>query len=290
MLNIPWKFKSTCFKIIDIFNLYPALYFLQKHITRRSITRANKIDICWTKHAYLLKKHNATGLVFEFGAGKSLGQNLYLSSVVGNQMVVDINPMIDLGLVESARITISNEVDLRSSNPIRTLHDLASYGISYVAPFDASNTSYEDKTFDACVSTSTLEHLTPDQLTSILFEIHRVLKDNGIFSAHIVYSDHYSHTDKNINPLNFLLYSDRQWSKYNHVCHYQNRLRHYEFLEIFHRSGFDVIEEDVHYSPFLVPKEISIKYHDKPSTWSATSAHVVLKKRVLVSEAQHELR
>ena len=59
------------------------------------------------------------------------------------------------------------------------------------------------------------------------------LKKNGMISAIIDYSDHYAHTDPAIGLLNFLNYSSDDWKKYNHESHYQNRLRHYEYIDIF---------------------------------------------------------
>ena len=38
----------------------------------------------------------------------------------------------------------------------------------------------------------------------ILLGVHRLLVPNGILTAKIDYSDHYSHTDRNISKLNFL--------------------------------------------------------------------------------------
>ena len=38
--------------------------------------------------------------------GEELAQNLYLSSIVDRQVVVDLNPMVDIKLVETAIIPL----------------------------------------------------------------------------------------------------------------------------------------------------------------------------------------
>ena len=54
-------------------------------------------------HKDALNKYKTKNVVFEFGAGKSLVQNLYLSNFVKKQFVVDLYPMLDFELVDSER-------------------------------------------------------------------------------------------------------------------------------------------------------------------------------------------
>ena len=65
-----------------------------------------------------------------------------------------------------------------------------------------------------------------------------VLKKSGYISARIDYSDHYSHTDRNISELNFLKYSEKQWQNYNNTYLYQNRLRHDDYVKLLNNSSF----------------------------------------------------
>lgn len=277
-MNIPWKVKSLIFTCIDFFNLPKVLYFLQKYVTKRTQVGTLNISPIWQAHKEYLKKYSATRKVFEFGAGKTLAQNLYLSDVVQEQIVVDLNPMIDLDLVENVRYQLSNIVGLQSDEKIETLHKLERYGIKYRAPYDAAKTDMNDKSINACISTNTLEHIPEESIVSIFTELHRTLKDDGIISAKIDYSDHYSHTDKSISMLNYLKFNQNQWKKYNHDCHFQNRLRHYDYVNIFKRTGFTVIEEDLVFDENQIPIEVSEAFKKKDETWKATSAHIVLKK------------
>tara|TARA_B100002019_G_scaffold293441_1_gene321087 strand:- start:5155 stop:5997 length:843 start_codon:yes stop_codon:yes gene_type:complete len=278
MTNIPWKIKSTIFGLIDFFKAPRALYFLQKYVTGRSKVRILQISPDAKEHKKYLERYNSTENIFEFGAGKNLAQNLFISDIVANQIVVDLNPMIDFELVENVRRQISELVVLKSQLKISSLDELSLYGIEYRAPYDASKTDFNDKSFSACISTNTLEHIPKDSITAIFSELFRTLKDDGIVSAKIDYSDHYAHTDKSISLLNYLKFDDETWKRYNHNCHYQNRLRHSDYVDIFKRCGFVVIEEDLSYAEENIPAEIAEAFRDKDATWRATSAHIILKK------------
>lgn len=278
-MNIPWKLKSFVFGCIDKLDRPNLLYFLQKHVTQRSKIDKLKIANSWVCHKKFLRDHKATGMVLEFGAGKNLAQNLFLSDVLDNQFVVDLNPMIDLETVDKCRDWLRRHVSLRSDHKICSLGDLASYGIEYKAPYDAANTHFDDETIDACISTNTLEHIPQANILSIFRELNRILKPGGVVSAKIDYSDHYAHTDKSISLLNYLFFSDSEWRKYNHRCHFQNRLRHSDYIEIFARAGFYVAQQSLDYDESCVPEELINKFGKTDGTWMATSGHLLLKKK-----------
>ncbi|MDA9728677.1 class I SAM-dependent methyltransferase [Prochlorococcus sp. AH-736-N17] len=276
--SIPWKIKSLIFSFIDFFSLLKLLYFLQKYITKRSeiITLSELPD--WRMHKDALNKYKTRNVIFEFGAGKSLIQNLYLSSIVKKQFVVDLYPMLDFELVDSEREKLLEIENFRSRVKIKNFKDLEDYGIYYIAPYDATKIHLSDKSIDACISTNTLEHIPKFDIISIFSELYKKLKDEGIVSLIIDYSDHYAHTDNNISLLNFLMFSHHQWKRYNHEIHFQNRLRHYEYIDIFEKIGFRVIKEDLLYAEKNIPSQILNSYKNKNPSWKATSAHIILKK------------
>lgn len=277
-MNIPWKLKSFIFGMVDYCNAPSVLYFMQKYVTRRSRLGALIVSPNWKNHKKYLEKYCTTNVVFEFGAGKHLGQNLFLSDIVDNQIVVDLNPMLDYNLINNMRHQISELVALKSEAKIDSLDKLGLYGIEYRAPYDAAKTDFDDKSVDACISTNTLEHIPKESIIAIFLELNRILKDDGIVSAKIDYSDHYAHTDKNISLLNYLNFDENSWQRYNHNCHYQNRLRHYDYVEIFNRCGFDVMEEKLVFSANKIPTAILNSYKNKDETWKATHSHIILKK------------
>ena len=277
--SIPWRIKSLIFIFIDYLSLQKLLYFLQKYITKRSRITSLLYSSDWEMHKVALIKYKTKNVVFEFGAGKSLVQNLYLSNFVKKQFVVDLYPILDFELADSERQQLLERKEkLRSRVKIKNLNDLEHYGIYYIAPYDATKIHLSDVSIDACISTNTLEHIPKFDIILIFAELYRKLKDEGIVSLIIDYSDHYAHTDNNISLLNFLKFSHHQWKRYNHKIHFQNRLRHYEYIDIFEKIGFRTIKEDLFYAEKNIPSLILDSYKNLNPSWKATSAHIILKK------------
>jgi len=243
-MNIPWKLKSGIFRIIDLFGVYFLVDFLQKYVTKRSVKKSQIFNSAWELHLNVINKYGPMRTLFEFGAGQSLAQNLYLSQAIEKQELVDLNCIIDLKLVENSRRFIDKNYYLLCK-PINVFEDLEEYGINYTAPADAKSTQLPSNSIDVCVSTDTLEHIPLNEIQEILKEIYRVLTEDGCLSLKIDYSDHYSHTDHNISSLNFLSYSNSEWKKYNHKYHFQNRLRHDDFAKIITDAGFQIVEEKI---------------------------------------------
>lgn len=276
--NIPWKFKSLIFSLIDFLNFPKLLYFFQKYLTKRSIINTSLDCKDYQIHKDTLKKYKTTNIIFEFGGGKSLGQNLYLSDFVKKQFVVDLYPMIDFELVNLHRENLLKKDKFRSKVKIKNQKDLEKYGIYYMAPYNAKKIHLPDNYIDGFISTNTLEHVPKFDIISIFIELYKKLKVDGIISLIIDYSDHYAHTDNNISLLNFLKFTDHQWKRYNHKIHFQNRLRHYEYISVFEKIGFKLIKEDLVYAEKNIPNIILDSFEKSNQTWKATSAHIVLKK------------
>lgn len=241
LMRIPWKLKSLVFAILDATHAGGLLAWLQKHVTRRSRVAFSTLSPDWLFHESVIELSPGKRLL-EFGAGKSLVQNLYLSQVCRSQTVVDIVPLFDRQLANEAAQRISY-ITGRDLPPITSLADLAALNISYIAPLDVARSALPDNAFDVCVSTNTMEHIPEAQLGAILVELRRILVPGGLVSAIIDYSDHYSHTDPSIGRLNFLRFSDAEFRRFNHRSHFQNRLRHHDYERLFRDAGF-VVERD----------------------------------------------
>ncbi len=241
MLQINWKLKAFLYKFLQSFRLNKSLYFIQKYITKRSKIVIKKIDPQWKRHELSIKKNNCKNLL-EVGAGKSLDQNIYFSYVSGNQIkqtVIDINKMIDFELFNEASRIISNLLNLKFKGKVTNQEEILNkYNIKYLAPYKLKDLS--EKEFDICISTNTLEHFSLQDLNNFLIDVKRSLKVNGLVSSVIDYSDHYSHTDKNINSLNFLKFDEDDWVKYNNAYLYQNRLRHQDYRKLFNDLNYEI--------------------------------------------------
>ena len=241
MFQINWKFKAFLYKVFQSLRLTKSLYFIQKYITRRSKINIQKIDPHWERHESSIRKNNCISLL-EIGAGKSLEQNIYFSYIFNNQLkqtVIDINKMIDFNLFNDASLIISNLLNLKFKGKVTNQEEILNkYNIQYLAPHKVSDLS--EKNFDICVSTTTLEHFSLQDLNNFLLDVKKILKEGGLISSIIDYSDHYSHTDKNINSLNFLKFDESDWVKYNNSYLYQNRLRHQDYRKLFNDFNYEI--------------------------------------------------
>jgi ubiquinone/menaquinone biosynthesis C-methylase UbiE len=117
------------------------------------------------------------------------------------------------------------------------------YGIDYRAPCDAKLTGIEPNSIDVITSTSTLEHIPLRSIQLILQECRRILRDDGLVSFIIDYTDHYAYFDSSISSYNYLKYSDTRWALFNSGLHFQNRLRHCDYLDLFRAAAFEVVDE-----------------------------------------------
>lgn len=240
-MNIPWKLKSKLFRLLS-YMPGEVLYFAQQHITKRSKVTINEPYIGWKHHLEIIKKAGSKKII-EFGAGKTLAQNLFLSTHVESQCVVDLNPMLDLQMVNAAinqLKAIGVKIDGRNISSVEELNDI--YNIQYLAPYDMRKTDFDSDSFDLCISTNTLEHIPASDIRDIFIELLRILKSDGGVSAMIDYSDHYAHSDGSIGRLNYLRFSQSDWEKHNHSNHYQNRMRNDHYLRIFQSIGFSVAD------------------------------------------------
>lgn len=287
---MPWKLKSAAFSLIDRFHAEPALYSAQKYITGRSRRGFKEIPSEWRVHEKLIKTRQINGRCFEFGAGKSLAQNIYLSKFFEEQVVVDLNPMLDIRLAQKAvdRIRTLEPERLPEGLNIESVDDLKRIGITYLAPFDAVNTDFPNGYFDTCISTNTLEHIPRDSIVSIFTELGRIIRADGTVSAVIDYSDHYSHTDNSISALNFHRYSEEEWKRYNHDCHFQNRLLHHDYKALFTSlSCFDVDERILSTCDEVEPY-LKEKFSSKSGSWTALSGHFTLTKTNVSAKAAND--
>jgi SAM-dependent methyltransferase len=110
---------------------------------------------------------------------------------------------------------------------------------------DARATGLDPATFDLVCSNSTMEHIPAEDLDALMIECKRLLVPHGVMCFRIDYEDHYAIGDPAISPYNFLRFSDDEWRPYNNRLHFQNRLRHSDYVALFERAGLETITEEV---------------------------------------------
>jgi len=118
-------------------------------------------------------------------------------------------------------------------------------GIEYLAPADASGLDLATRSVDFHISYTTLEHIPLKTLKSIIREGKRLLRPGGLFVHCIDFSDHFSHSDNSILPINFLQFDDMEWERLaGNRYMYHNRLRVDDFANIFRDTDLRILSMD----------------------------------------------
>jgi SAM-dependent methyltransferase len=118
--------------------------------------------------------------------------------------------------------------------------------IRYHAPVDATNTGLGNGSVDVVYSNTTLEHAREEEISSLLRESYRIIRPGGYMLHLIDLSDHFAHSDELITAINFLQFSEREFSKYNSRFLYQNRLREPRWRKIIQGQGFEIVSWKTH--------------------------------------------
>jgi len=118
-------------------------------------------------------------------------------------------------------------------------------GIEYLAPADATGLDLEPRSVDFHISFTTLEHIPLKTLKSIIREGKRLLRPGGLFVHCIDFSDHFSHSDNSILPINFLQFNDMKWERLaGNRYMYHNRLRVDDFADLFSDTNLRILSMD----------------------------------------------
>lgn len=124
---------------------------------------------------------------------------------------------------------------------------LPAAGITYLAPFNATATQWPAGSMDVIASNNVFEHVPTPGLAAMFAEAKRLLCPGGHVLHCVNCGDHYAYTDKSISQINYLQFSETQWSRWNNSLQYQNRLRPIDFIEMADHSGLRV--ESAEYAP-----------------------------------------
>lgn len=236
-------------------------YYFQRNITR-SLPPSNdrfltKVATATRYYEYFRKHHKveqATGRYYEFGVGWTFTVPMVMGIMGFDVHCIDIRRLLfpDL-LQDSIQKFFYNRLLLDLPHverwpDIQLTGDLLAclkegFGVRYFAPLDARDTGFSSGKFDFMSSTFTMEHVPRKDVRPILDECYRLLNYGGILSMCIDYQDHWSYFDKSISAYNYLTYSAAEWEKLNPSLHFQNRMRHSDYMRIIAKTGFEVVEE-----------------------------------------------
>jgi len=306
-----WQYKAKIMKIMSNIPMGGALYkFLQKkfgRLTSDPIPNIKKqIEISNWLHKYNNLIEGKT--FFEVGTGHNaiVPVGFFLSGAK-RVVTVDLYRRLDYNimknslfyLVKNRHLLESLYSNITNSNMFNERLDLLSKywstpqqfikmaNIKYLAPADAANTNLLNNSIDYHISTNTLEHISYEVIRNIFIEAKRILKDNGIAIHFIDMSDHFQHQDNSISRINFLRFSDNDWTNIaGNQFAYCNRLIASNYLNLFNEIGFDIIhmEKGIDENSMNKIKD-GFKVNEKFNSYKledicTTSLKIMLKKRI----------
>ena len=243
---VNWRLKNLAFRVMETTPAFDGVYrFGRRLMSRRYIPQVNERSLkSYMIPVDVFRAIPDAEVAFEFGAGRGLITPLLLS-LAGAKRVIACD-LQRLASIEQVNAVISQLAMLGhgSGNQIKSFDDLERrYKVYYDAPGDARKTGLPDGSVDLIYSTATLEHIPVSQIRQILAEARRILKPDGRISFTIDYHDHFARGDPSIGYLNFYQFGDKEWGRYNSDLHYQNRLRHSDFVSLFTEEGFQIFQQ-----------------------------------------------
>ncbi len=269
-------------------------YLFQRYVTRSLplddngfVFRARLAQDILSLSREAAPRSGADTTFFEFGAGVDLiGPVTFYAMGVERQILVDRSALLKPALVaatleKAARLGPQlgfARLPLRRASP-------EELGIEYRAPADARATGLAAGSVDVVTSNSTLEHVPVDELPPLLAECRRILRPGGLLCMRVDYEDHYGYSDPRLSPYNFLYYTDAEWAKFNPSLHYQNRLRHRDYVEFFGRQGLEVLDQrrleaDPETLCQLDERRLSAKFRrDDPTDFTVRKCTFLLRSR-----------
>jgi SAM-dependent methyltransferase len=278
-----WKLKGIAFRVLQVLPGRRALYrLLQRFVTGNALVTIT--DPLLRLHRYQADNYlrGPRGIAVEFGGGRDLITPLLLSHAgVPEILVFDIERLSSPAQVNNTIRQLRAKIPGEWPEVTDCDADLErKYRIRYRAPGDARAMGLPAGSVSYVCSTSVLEHIPLADIERILEECKRVAAPGAVFSHVIDYSDHYRYSDSSLSFFNFYRFTERQWRWWNPPAHYQNRLRHSDFVKLFERSGYSTIEarfaeasaDSLANVPLAVPFQ-----HYAPQDLLIYSAYFVLK-------------
>ena len=118
-------------------------------------------------------------------------------------------------------------------------------GFKYLVESSGSLSEFASGSFQLVVSGGVLEHIKRETVPGLIAETRRILKPEGWAVHSIDTADHLEHYDRSVSPKLYLTSSEWAWRHlWGNEVQYINRLQRGEWLEIFRRNGFELVEEE----------------------------------------------
>jgi predicted SAM-dependent methyltransferase len=178
--------------------------------------------------------------ILELGPGDSAATALIASSLGAKCILVDTNNFISNKInfyykLEKKLLEMNyNPPKIHKINNVQDLLKLCNS--HYFVEGKQSMKSIKSNSVDLIFSMAVLEHLKLNEFETIIKEMRRVLKDDGLTSHEVDLKDH---LNKSLNNLRF---SKKIWESktFSNSGFYTNRIRYSKIINIFEASGFKV--------------------------------------------------
>jgi SAM-dependent methyltransferase len=252
------------------------IFFYNKHSALTTTDIAQGLWLC----NLIRTKEKSTGKLLELGTGWTHFYSLFLRYFFDNEIVLfDIQDNRNLAAVKKRmgkladglirdisgeaawnKLRIEKIKDVISTVPnFQTLYD--KLNMKYVVSPTGSFLGFGENEYDVIFSMDVLEHISKDQLDENSPIMYRLLRPGGLFIHQIGLDDHIAHYAPRMPKKNYLRYSEKAWGMmFGKTVQFINRLQISDYLEIFEKNGFQVLDCVVDVDSNSVPEKISLKY------------------------------
>ena len=197
----------------------------------RDMNKVNKID---------------NPIIMEIGPGDSLFSMIYSRKYSNEKFYfLDVSDFAskDLNLYFKLQKKLDNEnyFPKKIKRQIQSFDDLLkNYNAKYLISGLDSLRKIENNSIDYIFSHSVIEHIRKYEINTLIEEMYRILKPNGVISHNINYKDHLGES------LNNLRFSEQIWESnlFAKSGFYTNRLPALEIHRLFKNRGFKLINEN----------------------------------------------
>ena len=230
-LNIPYSFwkRFNIFRHGQMESFEYSRNIFQGHF--RDMNEVNKI-------------HNP--VIMELGPGDSLLSMVYSRKFSKEKFYfLDVSDFaskdLDLYSKLQKKLEKDNYFSYKLKRPFDSFENLLNfYNAKYLTSGLKSLRKVEDHSIDYIFSHSVLEHVRKYELNTLIEEMHRVLKPNGVISHNVNYKDHLGES------LNNLRFSEKIWESnlFAKSGFYTNRIPAIEMHQYFKKGGFNLVQED----------------------------------------------
>ena len=235
-----WRIKCAAFHVLPWLPGQRHVYrWMQRNLTGRYFFDLTDAEL--SGYRFHVEQFRG-GRALEFGCGSNLLTPLLLSAAGATEVLAyDIERLATIEQVNYVIRQLRGRVGGEWPE-ITSLDDLQGfYRISYRAPADVRSTGLREGCVDFICSTSVLEHIPEAGIRTILIECRRLAAPQAIMSFIIDYHDHYATADPAITRFHFYRFGPSTWRLFNPGNHYQNRLRHSDYIRLFAAEGLSPI-------------------------------------------------